>query len=279
MAYEAEMITYSQKIFYYLLCHGALSDLDAGVNDLYRAYVEHEEVMNLVKNQAEIADCKIERYGTTIYLMPDIDNKYLGFTKADLKKELCKPNATDRDYYLAQFVILTLLAEFYDGQGSTSKSREFLKLGELQNIVVDAEDANGGTVVISDVDGGGFQDLPILGPGQIGQVIVELFGIPSQGFQNYVRGPVPRLASGDVSVFNGNDGPFRVIGGKIVNHHLAVGAELTGDPLCQRQEKLQRRCIRHVNALLFRSAAETPQKERGKLWNTRSDPLPLTDLL
>ena len=118
MAYEAEMITYSQKIFYYLLCHGALSDLDAGVNDLYRAYVEHEEVMNLVKN-----------------LMPDIDNKYLGFTKADLKKELCKPNATDRDYYLAQFVILTLLAEFYDGQGSTSKSREFLKLGELQNIV------------------------------------------------------------------------------------------------------------------------------------------------
>lgn len=135
MAYEAESIAYSQKIFYYLLCHGALSDTDAGVNELYRAYVEHEEVMNLVKNQAEIADCKIERYGSTIYLMPDIDNKYLGFTKADLKKEICKSNATDRDYYLAQFVILTLLVEFYDGQGSTSKSREFLKLGELQNIV------------------------------------------------------------------------------------------------------------------------------------------------
>ena len=108
---------------------------------------------------------------------------------------------------------------------------------------------------------------------------MELFGVPPQGFQNHMRGPVPRLASGDVSVFNGNDGPFRVIGGKIVNHHLAVGAELTGDPLCQRQEKLQRRCIRHVNALLFRSAAETPRKERGKPWNTRSDPLPLTDLL
>ena len=28
MAYEAETIAYSQKIFYYLLCHGALSDLD-----------------------------------------------------------------------------------------------------------------------------------------------------------------------------------------------------------------------------------------------------------
>lgn len=78
---------------------------------------------------------KLNGMDTTIYLMPDIDNKYLGFTKADLKKELCKSNATDRDYYLAQFVILTLLVEFYDGQGSTAKSREFLKLGELQNIV------------------------------------------------------------------------------------------------------------------------------------------------
>lgn len=135
MAYEAESITYSQKIFYYLLCHGSLSDSDVGVKELYRAYVEQEEVMNLVKNQAEIAECKIERYGNTIYLMPDMENKYLGFTKADIKKEICKPGATDRDYYLSQFVILTLLVELYDGQGSRSKSREFLKLGELQNIV------------------------------------------------------------------------------------------------------------------------------------------------
>lgn len=137
MVYETESITYSQRIFYYLLCHGSLSDSDAGVKELYRAYVEQEEIMNLVKNQAEIAECKVERYGSTIYLMPDIDNKYLGFTKADLKKEICKSGATDKDYYLSQFVILTLLVEFYDGQGSRSKSREFLKLGELQNIVSD----------------------------------------------------------------------------------------------------------------------------------------------
>lgn len=135
MAYEAESVSCSQKIFYYLLCHGSLSDTDSGVAELYRAYVEREEVMGLVKNQAEIAECRVERYGSTIYLMPDIDNKYLGFTKTGLKKEICKPGATDRDYYLAQFVILTLLVEFYDGQGSRSKSREFLKLGELQNTV------------------------------------------------------------------------------------------------------------------------------------------------
>ena len=137
-------------------------------------------------------------------------------------------------------------------------------VGDSSLIVVNAKDPQRNPVVIPDVDGGGFQDLPILGPGQIGQVIVELFGIPPQGFQNHMGGPVPHLASGDVSVFNGNDGSFRVIGGKIVDHHLAVRAELTGDPLCQRQEKLQRRCIRHVNPLLFRSAAETPPKRAGQ---------------
>lgn len=135
MAYDIEVITSSQKIFYYLLCHGAMTDSDTGVHELYRAYVENAQVMSLVKNQAEVSDCRVERYGNTIYLMPDIDNKYLGFTKADLKKAVCKPGATDRDYYLAQFVILTLFAEFYDGQGSSSKSRTFLKLGELQNTV------------------------------------------------------------------------------------------------------------------------------------------------
>lgn len=33
MAYEAETIAYSQKIFYYLLCHGALSDKEVQKQD------------------------------------------------------------------------------------------------------------------------------------------------------------------------------------------------------------------------------------------------------
>lgn len=133
MAYEMEEIRLSQSIFYQLLCDGKLTS--SKEPDLFRAYVEQEEVMNLVKSQGEVADCIIERYGSVIYLMPDISNNVLGFSKMELKKELCKSNGTDRDYYLSQFIILTLLVEFYDGQGSRSKSRDFIKIGELQNIV------------------------------------------------------------------------------------------------------------------------------------------------
>lgn len=133
MAYEIEDIKSSQEIFYYLLEHRQLKEEDE--KQRYRAYTEKEEVQNLVKSQGEAAGCNIERYDNVIYLIPKEDNRFLGFSKADLKQALCKSNATDKDYYLSQFVILTLLVEFFDGQGSSSKIREYMRVGELQNCI------------------------------------------------------------------------------------------------------------------------------------------------
>lgn len=128
-----EDIRMGQKIFYELLCNGKIEAKKRP--DLFQAYSQREEIMNLVKSQGEIAQCRVERFGNVIYFMPDMGNIKLGYTKAELKKKLCKGNATDKDYYLSQFVILTLLSEFYAGQGSCSKSRTFLQLGELQNLI------------------------------------------------------------------------------------------------------------------------------------------------
>lgn len=133
MAYEISDIGLSQQIFYYLLKNRELEEEKQ--NELFRAYTENKAVLHLVKQQAEVADCMIERYGNVVYLIPNEDNDFLGFSKAQLKQVLCKSNATDRDYYLSQFVILTLLVEFYDGKGSSSKVRNFMKVGELMNCV------------------------------------------------------------------------------------------------------------------------------------------------
>ena len=133
MGYEAEEIRQSQEIFYYLLEHHELREEQEQL--LYRAYAEREEVQNLVKSQGEIALCNVERYGNVIYLIPKEENHFLGFSKPQLKNAFCKSNATDKDYYLSQFVILTLLVEFFDGQGSSSKSREYMRVGELQNCI------------------------------------------------------------------------------------------------------------------------------------------------
>ena len=133
MAYEFNTVKTSQEIFCYLLEHHELKEEEEAA--LYRAYTEQEDVQNLVKSQGEIADSSIERYGNVIYLIPGEENDFLGFSKGQLKSILCRSGATDKDYYLSQFVILTLLVEFYDGQGSSSKAREYIRTGELQNCI------------------------------------------------------------------------------------------------------------------------------------------------
>ena len=135
MAYEMEEIRLSQQIFYYLLEHFELKEDEAA--GLYRAYVENEQVQLLVKSQGDEAQSNIERYGDVIYLIPKEENVFLGFSKAKLKEILCKSGGTDKDFYLSQFVILTLLSEFYDGQGASAKSRDYIRVGELQNCVTD----------------------------------------------------------------------------------------------------------------------------------------------
>lgn len=133
MAYELDEVRVSQEIFYYLLEHHELREEEE--MQLYKAYTEREDIQNLVKSQGEIALSRIERYGNVIYLIPREENNFLGFSKAQLKAALCKSSGTDKDYYLSQFVVLTLLVEFFDGQGSSSKAREYIRVGELQNCI------------------------------------------------------------------------------------------------------------------------------------------------
>ena len=133
MAYEAEEVRLSQEIFYYLLEHHELREEEA--RELYRAYTESAPVQEMVKDQGRIAASRVKRYGDVVYLIPEADNHFLGYSRVHLKKELCRSNATDRDYYLAQFAILVLLLEFYDGQGTSSKTRDYIRVGELQNAI------------------------------------------------------------------------------------------------------------------------------------------------
>lgn len=133
--YDENIIRKSNDIFWYLVKYRKLSfEKD---NDLYDAYCESDEVQKLVKSMSESASCEVERLGSVIYLIPDEDNTFLGYSKAELKKELCKSGGTDKDYYLAQFVILNLMLAFYDGSGASAKSRDDLRVGELENMISD----------------------------------------------------------------------------------------------------------------------------------------------
>ena len=157
MAYEIEDIKTSQDIFYYLLENHELCEDTERL--LYKAYTEQEAIQNLVKSQGELADSTIERYGNVIYLIPKEENNFLGFSKSQLKTALCKSGATDKDYYLSQFAILTLLVEFFDGQGSSSKTREYIRVGELQNSISERLREGAENAGEEEEDGFAFSDI------------------------------------------------------------------------------------------------------------------------
>ena len=134
MAYSMEEIKISNKIFYYLLKHGELKEEE---NDLYKSYSENNNVTELVKELGESSEYYIKKYGGVVYLIPREENDFLGYSKGELKKILCRSNANDKDYYLSQFVILTLLVTFYNSKGVSSKRRDYMKIGEFLNIITD----------------------------------------------------------------------------------------------------------------------------------------------
>ncbi len=135
MSYMLEEIVDSQKIFYYLLENKELKEEKE--RELYKKYVESENVMSLVKSQADISNSMVLRYGNVIYLIPGENNNLLGYSKSELKSIFCRSGSTDKDYYLSQFVILTLLVEFFDGHGASSKVRDYIRVGELLNSISD----------------------------------------------------------------------------------------------------------------------------------------------
>ncbi|MCR5815098.1 MAG: DUF6063 family protein [Desulfovibrio sp.] len=135
MAYSLEEIEQSQAIFAYLLEHHELEQ--SREPELYRSFLDSEAVQVLLQHQAEYLSVDIARYDDVIYLFPAEDNYFLGFSKSELKQQLCRSNTLEADYYLALFAIMVLILKFYDGYGNSSKIRDYLRFGDWQNSIAE----------------------------------------------------------------------------------------------------------------------------------------------
>ena len=96
------------------------------------------------------------------------------------------------------------------------------------DVVVDGEDGIHPSSAAADIDGGGFQDFPVRGAGQIGQVVLGVLRAVENLLHDDGRGSVPHSAPGDVPILDVDNGLFRVGSGEIVNDDLAIGAKLGG---------------------------------------------------
>lgn len=134
MNYTLEEIKLSSRIVFYLMKNRELKEDEA---ELYKYYSENENIQELVKISADEMNCEVRKFGVVIFIIPKEDNDFLGYSKGELKKELCKSGANEKDYYLSQFVIMTLIVSFYGATGLSSKCRDFIKVGEILNIITE----------------------------------------------------------------------------------------------------------------------------------------------
>lgn len=84
------------------------------------------------------------------------------------------------------------------------------------------KDADGSAVVISDIDGAGFEDLSVVAPGQISQSVLQAGTVAAQSLQHDMGGAVSHPAPGDVTILNGHNGVLHIVGVQVMNHYFAI---------------------------------------------------------
>ena len=119
------------RIYYFLLKEGELT-FDNN-KELYLDYSD-SEVRALLEIMARESNVSIEKYNQVVYLIPDEDNDIIGIKDMDLQKVISY-DARKIDFYLSQYIIVIIITVFFSGKGSFVKSRDFIRLAELEEII------------------------------------------------------------------------------------------------------------------------------------------------
>ncbi len=123
------------RLYNHLLVHGQLTAKDD--KELYHYFTDGnvKEIIYTIEEEAQVS---IKRFDDTIYLIPDVDNEFLGYKRAELKKEIFpRGDMRNIDLFLAIYILLQLTAEFYSGKGSNVKIRDLIQLGELDEKITE----------------------------------------------------------------------------------------------------------------------------------------------
>ena len=121
----------AMRIYYFLLKEGELT-FDNN-KELYLDYSD-SEVRSLLEILARESNVSIEKYNQVVYLIPDEDNDIIGIKDMDLQKVISY-DARKIDFYLSQYIIVIIITVFFSGKGSFVKSRDFIRLAELEEII------------------------------------------------------------------------------------------------------------------------------------------------
>jgi len=121
----------AMRIYYFLLKEGELT-FDNN-KELYLDYSD-SEVRCLLEILAKESNVLIEKFNQVVYLIPDEENDVIGIKDMDLQK-IISYDARKIDFYLSQYIIIIMITVFFSGRGSLVKSRDFIRLSELEEVI------------------------------------------------------------------------------------------------------------------------------------------------
>ncbi|MDP4180899.1 MAG: DUF6063 family protein [Bacillota bacterium] len=121
----------AMRIYYNLLKNGEINFDDN--KELYLDYSD-SEVRAIIDIMARESNVSIDKFGQVIYLIPNEENDILGIKEMDLQKVISY-DARKIDFYLSQYIIITIILVFFSGKGSYVKSRDFIRIAELEEVI------------------------------------------------------------------------------------------------------------------------------------------------
>ncbi len=98
--------------------------------EIYRSYFSpkvREVIQNVIQPDAKV---RIFHIDETIYLVPEFDNEVITYTNEELRDAM--KLSTNKELYMAQFVWINVLSEFYGDQFQyTNEPRTYVKVEEI----------------------------------------------------------------------------------------------------------------------------------------------------
>ena len=129
--YKAENVKDACAIFMTLVSRGVVDEKSSRLLQAYKNVPEVREIVSGVFEPA--AEVKVLNAVDKLYISPGIDNRVFGYTNTELRDLLgLKTNA---ELYTAYFIILCLIAMFYDGEDLNVVTRQFVPIIELEAFV------------------------------------------------------------------------------------------------------------------------------------------------
>lgn len=105
-------------------------ELDARADSELYVDFKNEEVRQILAEFEEELNFRLLDTGNRIYLIPDIDNDFMGYTMKEFRTKISS-DARMADVYLQSYICVLIFYLFYGGKNTNPIQREFIQTKDL----------------------------------------------------------------------------------------------------------------------------------------------------